>query len=133
VCLTRPHLTLTHAHTRFAQVAKATELSSLRKKNAQLQDQLNSLSGDVVPLAIVDKLKGDSKRRADELQAKVNELQSELEFTAAQVRAQQKQHFISCYFCVCGDKLKSSVVCSMLISFIPLHLNCVHKFVQLTD
>jgi hypothetical protein len=110
-------------------VAKATELSSLRKKNAQLQEQLNSLSGDVVPLAIVDKLKGDSKRRADELQAKVNELQSELEFTAAQVRAQQKQHFISCYFCLCGDK--SSVVCSMLISFIPLHLICVHKFVQL--
>eukprot|EP00038_Savillea_parva_P014129 m.214388 g.214388 ORF g.214388 m.214388 type:complete len:534 (-) comp27135_c0_seq1:103-1704(-) len=55
-------------------MAKAGELVQLRKRNHDLENQLASLSGDVVPLSIVEQLKQDAVRQVEELKAELAEV-----------------------------------------------------------
>jgi hypothetical protein len=54
-------------------MTKAGELARLRKRNHDLEDQLSSLSGDVVPLAIVNRIKEEKHRQVEELRAELAE------------------------------------------------------------
>eukprot|EP00035_Acanthoeca_spectabilis_P030507 m.9662 g.9662 ORF g.9662 m.9662 type:complete len:510 (+) comp4204_c0_seq1:42-1571(+) len=54
-------------------MTKAGELARLRRRNHELEEQLSSLSGDVVPLAIVERLKDEHERKVKELKLELEE------------------------------------------------------------